>query len=66
MYNLSNQIQTKGLHFFTPDLKSKNKKMIYLRPGGTVEEVYKKYATDKALSIIYSDNDIGLGGLQRM
>jgi hypothetical protein len=37
-----------------------------LKPGPTIEEIFKKYGKGDCLTLIYGDKNTGLGGINKM
>ena len=67
MISLYNQIKQKGLYFFCPYLSSKDElKYSILKPGPTIEDVYKRFGRGGYLTVVYADKNIGMGGLMKM
>lgn len=66
MISLYNQIKQKGLYFFCPYLEKDKLKYSVLKPGPTIQEVYKKFGTGGYLTLVYSDGNLGMQGLMTM
>lgn len=66
MKNLYRQIEQKGLYFFIPYLSNDQVKYAMVKPGTTIEKIYKKYGLGGYLTLVYSDNQLGMHGIKRM
>ena len=66
MYAIYTQTQQKGLYFFAPYLTKDEIKYNFLKPGVTIESVYKKFGKGGYLTLVYSDKQLGMQGLLTM
>lgn len=66
MYRLYEQVNTKPLYFFCLTTQKDKVKYVRLKPGPTIEEVFRRFSKNESLLLIYADEGLGMGGIKKM
>ena len=66
MYRLYQQIEVEGLYFYCLHSEKEKARFVKLKPGSTIEEVYKKFGRDECLVLIYANSDVGMKDILKM